>query len=80
MSLAKILVVEDDASLREAIVDTLELGKFDVVAADNGLSALAVLSEDEDISLVFSDIRMDGMDGYTLLKRLRALKRICQWC
>jgi len=74
VSLAKILVVEDDASLREAIVDTLELGKFDVVAADNGLSALAVLSEDEDISLVFSDIRMDGMDGYTLLKRLRALK------
>lgn len=74
MSLAKILVVEDDASLREAIVDTLELGKFDVVAADNGLSALAVLGEDEDISLVFSDIRMDGMDGYTLLKRLRALK------
>jgi two-component system response regulator FlrC len=74
VSLAKILVVEDDASLREAIVDTLELGKFDVVAADNGLSALAVLGEDEDISLVFSDIRMDGMDGYTLLKRLRALK------
>lgn len=74
MSLARILVVEDDVDLREAIVDTLQLGDFEVVSVDNGLSALAVLGEDEQISLVFSDIRMDGMDGYTLLKRVRALK------
>ncbi len=74
MNIAKILVVEDDSSLREAIVDTLEIGGFEVVSVDNGLSALAVLGEDEGISLVFSDIRMDGMDGYALLKRVRALK------
>lgn len=74
MSFGRILVVEDDASLREAIVDTLQLGEFDVVSVDNGLSALAVLEEDEAVSLVFSDIRMDGMDGYTLLKQLRAKK------
>jgi two-component system response regulator FlrC len=74
VSLARILVVEDDTDLREAIVDTLALGDFEVISVDNGLSALAVLGEDEQISLVFSDIRMDGMDGYTLLKRLRALK------
>lgn len=74
MNVAKILVVEDDGSLREAIVDTLELGGFDVISVDNGLSALAVLGEDDGISLVFSDIRMDGMDGYALLKRVRALK------
>ena len=74
MSLAKILVVEDDSALREAIVDTLQLGDFEVISVDNGLSALAVLGEDDDISLVFSDIRMDGMDGYALLKRVRAMK------
>ncbi|MBP7900512.1 MAG: sigma-54-dependent Fis family transcriptional regulator [Gammaproteobacteria bacterium] len=73
MSLGRILVVEDDSDLREAIVDTLQLGDFEVLSVDNGLSALAVLGE-EDISLVFSDIRMDGMDGYALLQRLRALK------
>lgn len=73
MSLGRILVVEDDSALREAIVDTLQLGDFEVLSVDNGLSALAVLG-DEDISLVFSDIRMDGMDGYALLQRLRALK------
>jgi two-component system response regulator FlrC len=73
MSLGRILVVEDDSALREAIVDTLQLGDFEVLSVDNGLSALAVLG-DEEISLVFSDIRMDGMDGYALLQRLRALK------
>ncbi len=73
MSLGRILVVEDDSALREAIVDTLQLGDFEVLSVDNGLSALAVLGEEE-ISLVFSDIRMDGMDGYALLQRLRALK------
>lgn len=73
MSLGRILVVEDDGALREAIVDTLQLGDFEVLSVDNGLSALAVLGEEE-ISLVFSDIRMDGMDGYALLQRLRALK------
>lgn len=74
MSLGRILVVEDDSSLREAIVDTLQLGDFEVLSVDNGLSALALLGDEDDISLVFSDIRMDGMDGYALLQRLRALK------
>jgi two-component system, response regulator FlrC len=73
MSLGRILVVEDDSALREAIVDTLQLGDFEILSVDNGLSALAILGEEE-ISLVFSDIRMDGMDGYALLQRLRALK------
>jgi two-component system response regulator FlrC len=54
-------------------VDTLQLGDFEILSVDNGLSALAILGEEE-ISLVFSDIRMDGMDGYALLQRLRALK------
>jgi two-component system response regulator FlrC len=74
VSLGRILIVEDDVSLREAIVDTLQLGDFEVLSVDNGLSALAVLNEDDDISLVFSDVRMDSMDGYALLQRLRALK------
>jgi two-component system response regulator FlrC len=74
VSLARILVVEDDVDLREAIVDTLQLGGFEVTSVDNGLSALAMLGDSDDIGLVFSDIRMDGMDGYALLKRLRALK------
>ena len=72
MSIAKILVVEDDAVLQEALVDTLSLNGFDVISVSNAEDALVAL--DDDIGMVFSDIRMDGMDGYTLMTRIRAIK------
>lgn len=72
MSLAKILVVEDDAELQEALVDTLELNEFDVLSVSNAEDALVAL--DDEIAMVFTDIRMDGMDGYELMTRIRAIK------
>lgn len=72
MSLGKILVVEDDPDLREALEDTLSLNGFEVLAVEDGDVALQAL--DDSIALVFSDIRMDVMDGVTLLKRIRGLK------
>ncbi|WP_024851361.1 sigma-54-dependent transcriptional regulator [Hydrogenovibrio kuenenii] len=73
MTIAKILIVEDDSKLQEALVDTLELNKFEVVAVSSAQDALVAL--DDEIAMVFSDIRMDGsMDGYELMKRIRAIK------
>lgn len=73
MSIAKILIVEDDKELQEALVDTLELNEFEVVAVGSADEALIAL--DDEIAMVFTDIRMDGvMDGYDLMKRIRALK------
>ncbi len=72
MSLAKILVVEDDLELKEALVDTLELNGFEVLSVDSAEEALVAL--DDEIGMVFTDIRMDGMDGYELMMRLRAIK------
>lgn len=72
MSIAKILVVEDDAELQEALVDILTLNSFEVVSVSSAEQALQAL--DDEIGMVFSDIRMDGMDGYTLMTRIRALK------
>jgi two-component system response regulator FlrC len=66
-----ILVVEDDASLREAIGDTLELAGRPYVAVDGGEAALRVLGE-QAFSIVVSDVRMMPMDGITLLKEIRA--------
>ena len=65
-----ILVVEDDASLREAIGDTLELAGRPYVAVDGGEAALKVLAE-KAFSIVVSDVRMMPMDGITLLKEVR---------
>ena len=70
---ARILVVEDDAQLREALVDTLELAGAQVLQADSGEAALALL-EREAADFVVSDVNMGGMDGLELLKRLRRLQ------
>lgn len=72
MSIAKILVVEDDSKLQEALVDTLELNEFEVVAVGSAEDALVAL--DDEIAMVFTDIRMDGMNGYDLMKKIRAIK------
>jgi len=71
MSKASVLIVEDDADLREALSDTLQMGGYRVVEAANGGAALDIL-ENDDVRIVISDVQMDGMDGHTLLKRIRA--------
>ena len=65
-----ILVVEDDANLREAVCDTLELAGQSVLSAGGGEEALAVLKANA-VALVVSDVRMMPMDGITLLKEIR---------
>ncbi len=67
---AKILVVEDDVELREALVDSLNLEGYAVVEAANGLDALGKLTDE--VVMVISDVQMDKMDGFTLLTRIRA--------
>lgn len=65
-----ILVVEDDDALREALADTLALGGFQVLTAEDGTSALAVLAC-ERVGLVLSDVQMKPMDGEALLAEVK---------
>lgn len=67
----RILVVEDDKALAEALTDTLELEGWQVSRAGDGVAALERLAR-ENIALVLSDVHMERMDGHTLLQRLRA--------
>ncbi len=64
-----VLVVEDDADLREALCDTLELAGYDFLAAESGEQALALLTKHA-VEMVVSDVNMGGMDGHELLGRL----------
>ena len=64
---AKVLVVEDDQTLREALCDTIQYGGYQVVSACNGVEALKSL-ERESVDMVISDVQMDVMDGHTLLR------------
>ena len=65
-----VLVVEDDDDLREALVDTLQLGGYATVAADNGLSALQIL-EHTRVGQVLRDVQMQPMDGNSLLREIK---------
>ncbi|PKO59133.1 MAG: sigma-54-dependent Fis family transcriptional regulator [Betaproteobacteria bacterium HGW-Betaproteobacteria-19] len=66
-----ILVVEDDAALRDAVCFTLEMAGHGVTGVDGGPSALAEL-ERQSFNLVVSDLRMQPMDGLQLLGEIRA--------
>ena len=66
----KILVVDDDASLRRVLEYNLAKEGYAVLTADSGEKALALL-EAERVDLLITDIKMPGMDGMDLLRRVR---------
>ncbi len=67
----RVLVVEDDASVRRAVADGLSANGFEVVAvatAEDGLAALT----DAAVDLIVLDVGLPGMSGLELCRRLRA--------
>lgn len=67
----KVLLVEDDRALREALADTLVLAGHGYVAVGSAEDALQAVAR-ETFNLVVSDVNMPGMDGHQLLGLLRA--------
>lgn len=67
----KLLFAEDERSLSRAVVKILEKNHYTVTAVYNGEDALACL-ESEEYDGAILDIMMPGMDGISVLKRLRA--------
>src|SRR6266852_9778199 len=68
-----VLVVEDDAELREALVDTLRAAGLSALSAPDAPAALQSL-ESEEIALVISDVQMPGPNGYQLLSSIKQLR------
>lgn len=71
MSQSRILVVEDDLGLREALVDTLMISGYECIEAESGEQALLTLAE-QSIDMVISDVQMDGISGLDLLASIKA--------
>jgi two-component system response regulator FlrC len=67
----KVLLVEDDPSLREALGETLLLAGYEYQAVGSAEDALIAASKHA-FSLVVSDVNMPGMDGHQLLSQLRS--------
>jgi len=70
---AKILIVDDMASMRKMVAFTLENNGHEVIQADDGDVALEIAKSDEGFNLVITDVNMPNMDGITLTGELRQL-------
>jgi DNA-binding NtrC family response regulator len=67
--MGRILLIDDDNSLREVVQFILTESGHEVLTAADGVTGLELLAEDPD--LVITDIRMPGMDGMEVLRRVR---------
>ena len=70
MAQSKVLIVEDDEGLREALVDTLALAGYEWLEADCAEDALVKLKSDA-VDIVVSDVQMAGMGGLALLRNIK---------
>jgi two-component system nitrogen regulation response regulator NtrX len=68
---ARILVIDDEPAIRDALRMILEYAGHEMIGAGSGQEGLA-LAERESPDLVFLDIKMPGMDGLEVLTKLRA--------
>ena len=68
----KVLVLEDEASIRSFIVINLRRAGYEVVEAESGEEALEKLQENSDVRVALLDIMLPGIDGFEVCRRIRA--------
>ena len=74
----RILIVDDEESIRRSLAGILADEGFETVTARDGDQAVALLRSEGGPALVLLDIAMPGKDGITLLKDLRAQGNACE--
>ena len=68
----KILVVDDFASIRNFVCETLQRKGYETVGAANGNEAFQLLSDTPDVNLVLTDYNMPDCTGFELLKKIKS--------
>jgi DNA-binding response OmpR family regulator len=68
-----VLVVDDEASIRDLLSKTLALAEYDVDTAPDGTAALDRLRS-VNYDLLIADLKMPGMDGLTLIRQAKRMK------
>jgi two-component system chemotaxis response regulator CheY len=70
--MARILVVDDEVEIRTLLRKILTRRGHEVIEAENGSSAIAIVGNGEDLDVVITDIFMPDVDGIEVLRRLKA--------
>ena len=68
----KVLVLEDESSIRSFIVINLRRAGYDVMEAESGEEALRLLDDNPDTRVALMDIMLPGIDGFEVCRRVRA--------
>ncbi len=71
MSIANVLLVDDETEFVETFSERLELRDLEISKAFNGEEALQVLETNRTIELVILDVKMPGMDGIETLAEIK---------
>jgi two-component system, cell cycle sensor histidine kinase and response regulator CckA len=69
-----ILVVDDEAPIRDLETRMLTLAGYEVLSADEPEKALQIIREDKPIDCVIADVHMPGMNGDEMARRIRAVR------
>jgi DNA-binding NtrC family response regulator len=69
----RVLVVDDEASIRDLLSKTLALAEYDVDTAADASTALGRVRA-SDYDLLIADLRMPGMDGLTLIRQVKRIR------
>jgi DNA-binding response OmpR family regulator len=69
----KIMVVEDEASIRGFIVLSLKHAGYEVLISGSGEQALQLFSQNPNIKIILLDVMLPGIDGFEVCRRLRAV-------
>ena len=68
----KVLVLEDESSIRGFIVINLTRAGYEVIEAESGEEALELLQKNGDVRVALLDIMLPGIDGFEVCRRIRA--------
>jgi CheY-like chemotaxis protein len=70
----KILLIDDDVSLLQAISELLRCDGYTVAAYSDSMEALEYFRQNDDLMCILTDIDMPGMDGISLVAELRRMR------
>lgn len=76
MDKLKILVVDDESRMRKLVKDFLFKSNYEVIEAQDGVQALDIFFENNDIALIILDVMMPNMDGWEVCREIRAYSKV----